>query len=224
MHSNEILFGISTLLDIAFVLWAFNRGRTWLYGTIIVNLILISVLGSKLIVLFGLVTNAGNGFYACVFFATHILVEHYGKEAGYKTLWLGPAFVGFFIVMLQIGHLYTGVLDMVTYGRAITVVFQFLPRVTIASLLAFFVAQYFNVTIYAYLKTITKGRMLFLRKNLTNIPAQFIDSSLFIVTAFWGVFSNDLLIKAVIASWVIKVIVGFIATPALYLTYRLKHD
>ncbi|HEY4522349.1 MAG TPA: hypothetical protein VJH91_01785 [Candidatus Paceibacterota bacterium] len=67
---NETVLIVTALLDLGIVLVAYMLGREWLYVTIVVNLLLISILGAKLVSVFGFSTNSGNVFYAAVFFAT----------------------------------------------------------------------------------------------------------------------------------------------------------
>jgi queuosine precursor transporter len=220
--SNEALFLIAAVADILFIVWAYTRGRHWLMATIPINLILITIFGSKIISLFGFVTNAGNSFYACVFFATHILVERYGKEAGYKTIWFGAIVMLFFVAMAQLAYMYTGFGSSIVVNRASDMLFQFVPRIALASLTGYVVAQYFNVSVYAWLKRVTHGRKLWLRKNATNVVTQFIDSFLFFTIAFFGVLTPGLLLESMLVGWIVKVAVGFMATPALYLVANIE--
>jgi len=56
------------IIDFAFVLLAYRMGKEWLFALrFIVNLILISTFGEVWCLYLGFTTNAGNGFYAAVF-------------------------------------------------------------------------------------------------------------------------------------------------------------
>src|ERR1043166_6351775 len=106
--SNEWLLVGCAVADLLFIYAALRLGREWLLCSITANLALIVVFGAKLIEIFGLVTNVGNVFYACVFLATHLLLERYGRYEGMKALWLGAGVVAFFTMMTQFAVLFGG--------------------------------------------------------------------------------------------------------------------
>src|SRR5258708_4996057 len=132
--SNELIFIITIIVIFGFIRYCFFEGRRWLQASVVVNLILISVFGAKLISVFGVVTNVGNIFYAMVFFATQLLVEHYGKDEGRKAVWIGLSFVVFFVAMGQLTVRYIGVAESAAASRAIDTLFTFTPRVALASI------------------------------------------------------------------------------------------
>src|SRR5947208_832982 len=100
--TNELLFFIIAVLDLSFILIISRLGKSWLTTAVAVNILLISTFGAKLVMLFGYTTNVGNVFYACVFFATQLLVERHGLKEGYKSIWLGVSAIIFFILMSQL--------------------------------------------------------------------------------------------------------------------------
>ncbi len=213
--SNELLFILSAIVDILFILFASRRGINWLYGTIIVNLILVSIFGAKLITIFGFVTNAGNVFYACVFLATHFIIEKYGRAEGLKTIGLGAGFILFFVVMSQLATNFVGLPLSESANNAVTTLFDFSIRITFASILAYIFAQYVNIYIYDWLKVRARGKFLWLRSNGANIISQFVDSLLFFSIAFIDL-SGPLLVQAIMMGWLVKSLVVVFATPFMY--------
>jgi uncharacterized integral membrane protein (TIGR00697 family) len=220
--SNESLFIVSALIDILFVLVAARCGKNWLFGTIIINLVIIGIFGAKLITVFGLVTNAGNVFYACVFFATHFLLERYGKREGLKTILLGTSFVLFFVVMSQFATKFIGLPLSDSTNDAILTLFAFSIRITSASILAYIFAQYVNIFFYEWIKKKTQSKYLWLRSNGANIVAQLVDSLLFFSIAFFDL-PGPLLVQTILVGWLIKSLVVFIGTPFLYVDRYLEH-
>lgn len=214
--SNELLFLLSALVDILFVFFAARRGIEWLSGTIIVNLILIGVFGAKLVTAFGTVTNVGNVFYACVFFATYFILERYGRHAAMKTVWLGVSFTVFFVVMAQFVTLSMGLSQTLEVNNAISALFTFSPRIILGSVIGFAFAQIINIKIYEWIKVRTKGRFLWLRSNGANILSQLVDSILFFSIAFFDL-PGPLLVQAILAGWAVKTMVVFVGVPFLYL-------
>lgn len=214
--SNEVLFLVSALVDIIAVYAAARRGLEWVLGTIVINLILIGIFGAKLITAFGLTTNAGNVFYACVFLATFFIYERYGKVAAFKTIPWGVTSTLFFILLSQIAVHFVTVTSGAHVNDAMNIVFAFSTRVVVASLLAYIFAQYVNIVVYEWIRTKTRGRYLWIRVNGANILAQLVDSLLFFTIAFFDL-SGFLLLQTIIVGWVFKTAVVLVSTPLLYL-------
>jgi queuosine precursor transporter len=219
--SNESLFILSALIDIVFVLLAARRGINWLFGTIIINLILIGIFGAKLITVFGFVTNAGNVFYACVFLSTYFLLERYRKQEGLKTIWLGVGFILFFVIMSQLATKFIGLALSDDANTAILTLFSFSLRITIASIIAYVFAQYVNILVYEWIRVRTHEKFLWLRSNSANILAQLVDSLLFFSIAFFDL-PGPLLVQTILVGWLIKTLVVAIGTPFLYIDSYLE--
>lgn len=219
--SNESLFLLAAFTDILFVFIATRLGREWLLGTIITNLILIGIFGAKLISVFGFITNVGNVFYACVFLATHFLLERQNKQAGIKMIWLGAGFVVFFTALSQLAVHSSGSPLSEAANNASSTLFSFSPRVVFASILAYIFAQYINISLYEWFRARTRGKFLWLRSNGANIISQFADSSLFFTIAFLDL-PGPLLVQAILIGWFVKTLVVFIGTPFLYIDAHLE--
>jgi uncharacterized integral membrane protein (TIGR00697 family) len=215
--TNELLLVITALVDICFVFIAARiNGSKALYGIIALNLILITIFGIKLITVFGLTTNVGNVFYACVFLATHFLLERQDKKKIYRTIGFGVAAVGFFLVLSQLATCFLSTTPGDIVDNSMSSIFTLSPRIALASILAYIFAQFVNIHIYSWLKTKTGGNFLWLRSNVANILAQLVDSCLFFTIAFLDL-PGGVLIQAIFAGWMIKTFVVLMGTPLLYL-------
>ncbi|MDO8495955.1 MAG: queuosine precursor transporter [bacterium] len=219
--SNEVIFILSAVANILFILFAARRGVEWLLATIPVNLILIAIFGAKLITVFGFITNAGNVFYACVFLATHFLIERHGKRAGLKTIWYGACLVLFFVLMSNFATQSIGLPLSDRVNSAILTLFSFSLRITFASIIAYVFAQCVNILVYEWLKEKTHEKFLWLRSNGANVIAQLVDSLLFFSIAFFDL-PGPLLVQAILAGWFIKILVVAIGTPFLYFDAYLE--
>ena len=60
---------------------------------------------------------------------------------------------------------------------------------------------------------LTRGRLLPLRTITSTVVGEAIDSILFYPLAFYGVWSNELLLKVLVANYVLKVLWEVVATP-----------
>ena len=219
---NETVFIITALVDLMFVLTCFALGRYWLQASIVVNLILISTFGAKLISVLGLVTNAGNVFYAAVFFAAHLLVEHYGKKEGLKSIWLGFGSLMFFVFIGQLTVRFIGLPQSDVSNQAMATLFQFVPRIATASILAYLASQLWNVWLYGFLYKKSAGKRLWFRDLSANVTGQLIDSVIFFSIAFLGVVPSNILLQTIVIGFAVKVLVGALGAPLLYASYFIK--
>jgi uncharacterized integral membrane protein (TIGR00697 family) len=97
-------------------------------------------------------------------------------------------------------------------------VFSVMPRVVIASLVAYLVSQHHDIWAFAFWKQKTSGRYLWLRNNASTFVSQLADSVVFTLIAFLGVFETGILIQIIATTYVLKLIVAVIDTPFLYLS------
>ncbi|OGE32215.1 hypothetical protein A3C59_04225 [Candidatus Daviesbacteria bacterium RIFCSPHIGHO2_02_FULL_36_13] len=215
--TNELIFFMIALIDFTFIQVVFRFGKPYVFAVIILNILLISVFGAKLIEIFGFTTNIGNVFYAAVFFAAQLLVEGYGKKEAYNTIWLGVVSVVFFILMAQFVIFTIGIPETRVVNSAIDDLFQAAPRVAIASIFAYIISQAVNISLFSYLKAKTGGKYLYLRVNLTNIVGQAIDSLIFFSIAFFGVIPFPTLVQVMLIGYGLKVFAGALSTPFFYL-------
>ncbi len=219
--ANEIIFIITILWVYSFVLLCFFGGRRWLHAAIAINLLLISIFGAKLISLFGHVSNTGNIFYAAVFFSGQLLVEHFGKEEGKKSIWLGFAAVVFFVMVGQLTTRYAVVPEATGAATALDTLFSFTPRIALASLTAYLVSQSINIHLYSYLKNKWQ-KQIWQRSITANIVGQLFDSVIFFSIAFSGTIPSNVFVSTLLTGFVVKVICGSLTIPFIYLSYKLK--
>jgi len=102
-------------------------------------------------------------------------------------------------------------------------------RFAIASVAAFFVGEITDVLVYSKLRTATKGKMMWLRNNVSNIVGEFLDSAVFTTIAFYS-FAKSIpdnfmwIMGVIIPLWIAKCIMSFVSTPLVYIgTKYLRH-
>ncbi len=221
-YMNELTLTAEAVVDLTAVLLAYRCGREWLYGSIIVNLLLISILGVKLYTIFGFVTNVGNVFYACVFFAIYLLMEHGSHEEGIRAIWIGVGGVLLFQILTQMTLSLTGPDASSHISTLMATLFRMTPRITIASLSAYIIAQYFNVYLYRAWRESYHSTHWWLRLAIVMILAQLIDSFFFFTIAFIGTVAEQVVIQSIFIGFAIKVVVGLVSIPLIYMTHRMK--
>jgi uncharacterized integral membrane protein (TIGR00697 family) len=91
-------------------------------------------------------------------------------------------------------------------------------RIALASLVGYFCGEFANSFTLARLKVRTEGRFLWVRTIGSTIVGEACDTLVFYPLAFYGVWSDALLLTVMGANYVIKVSWEVFATP---LTYRV---
>ena len=91
-------------------------------------------------------------------------------------------------------------------------------RITIASIIAYFVSQFHDVWAFNFWRKITGKRHLWLRNNASTLASQAIDTTLFISLAFYGVMP---ILPLILGQYFIKVCIALLDTPLVYLLVHL---
>ena len=221
--SNELIFLLMILFVLFCTLFAFRMGKYWLYGFIAFNIILANIFVTKQFVIFGITATGGNITYGSIFLATDLLCEHYSKRDGRRAVFLGFFAAIFYLITSQfIILLKPGVFDKV--HSSMQIIFSFAPRIVLASLIAYLISQMHDIWFFHFLKEKTKGKMLWFRNNVSTWVSQFIDSIIFSMIAFLGIFPINIVLQIIISTYLLKVLVAAIDTPFIYLSYKYKPE
>ncbi len=87
-------------------------------------------------------------------------------------------------------------------------------RITIASLASFLVSQFHDIWSFHYWKKRTKGKHLWLRNNLSTISSQLINTVVFYLIGFYGVFP---IVELIVFTYLVKIVIALVDTPFVYL-------
>ena len=219
LMANEMLWVVMLVVNFAAILLVYRfLGRAGLYVWIALAGIVANIQVSKTVEILGLTATLGNIVYAGSFLATDILSERYGKRAARRGIAVGFFAIVTVTVLMQLALLFEPAPSDVMHG-ALSNVFGVLPRIAVASLAAYLVSQAHDVWAYQFWRERFPGP-LWVRNNLSTIVSQLIDSVIFTLVAFLGVFSAPVLIQIVITTYLFKAVVAFADTPVLYLAAR----
>lgn len=153
--------------------------------------------------------------FPIMFVMTDVITEVYGKETSLKLVKSGFVAMVAALILTQIAvHLPPA--ESFKGQEAFAMIFGAVPRITLASLVAYLFSQYHDVWAFSFWKKKTNGKHLWLRNNLSTIVSQLLDSIVFIGVAFIGTFSIDVLISMVLGQWLVKVTVAVLETPIVY--------
>ncbi len=99
-------------------------------------------------------------------------------------------------------------------------IISLVPRITLASWIAFMISQNLDAFLYAKLRGLTKGRHLWIRNVIGDIISLAVDSVIFISLAFYGL---QPIVPLIVGQIVIKWLVSIVDTPLMYLSRRILY-
>ncbi len=225
--TNELwwlLLLVVNFLSIVFIYKYF--GRVGLYIWVPISSILANIQVVLLVNLFGYETTLGNIMYAGGFLVTDILSEKYGKKDAKYAVYIGFFSMIVTAVCMKIAVSFepSTVIEGTENFESIKRIFDFMPRVLFAGLVAYGASQLHDVWAYHFWKSkFPDLKYIWLRNNASTIVSQVIDTTIFTVVAFWGVYPVDVLVQIFFVTYLMKVIVALCDTPFVYWAAKMKN-
>jgi len=151
-----------------------------------------------------------------------ILTEVYGYKRSRIVIWTGFAACVFMaFIYTAIGWLPAA--DGWENQDAYLAILGQVPRIVLASLVAFACGEFLNSYVLAKLKIFTKGKALWTRTISSTIVGEAVDTAIFAFIAFYGVIPNNALWTMIGSLYLFKVVYEIVATPLTYfIVNRLK--
>ena len=166
--------------------------------------------------------------YPITFLVTDLISEIYGQKKANQVVIAG-IFASFFSLSIILISNYVPALESSPINdETFSKVFSLSGLAVLASMMAYLFAQFIDIKIYHFWKTLTKGRMLWLRNNFSTFSSQFIDTVTVIgLLCFFNVIEWESFLGLVVSGVVFKILIAFLDTPLLYLfvyLFRKKFD
>ncbi|RNF38713.1 queuosine precursor transporter [Planococcus salinus] len=158
--------------------------------------------------------------YVFTFPITDTIAEVYGKEAARQTVWAGfitqlcALLFIYFAIRLPAAPFFG---DQASFETIFSAGF----RVTLASLVSYFISQHLDVTIFHKLKQRHGNSKLWIRNNASTMVSQLVDTTLFIAIAFYGTLPTGALLGMIVTQYLFKWVVAGADTPLVYLLVKL---
>lgn len=185
-----------------------------------VAVLLISNLASTKILTLGLFTfDGGTLLFPLSYIFGDILTEVYGYQRARKVIWTGFGAALLMSLVLWIVQILPPAADWPNQ-QAYESLLGFVPRIVMASLIAYFAGAFSNAFLLSKLKIRTNGKYLWIRTIGSTIIGEGIDTVIFCIVAFYGLFPNEVLIAIIISNYLFKTGVEVIFTPVTYAIVR----
>lgn len=157
-----------------------------------------------------------------VYSINDIIVEVHGKERARGVIRSGIVIVFFLVLVTAFFTSLSPSTRFVPSEAAYDLIFKQSLRISVASLLAFAVADLLDLAVFVKLREALGKKSLWLRNNLSNTISLFFDTAIFISLAFYALerpLQENLVFLAgiIIPYWLLKCFMSAIVTPFVYI-------
>lgn len=197
-----------------------EKSRVFKYYDLLASLFIVFLVVSNLvgqkICAFGPVRLSGAQLlFPVTYIFADVFTEVYGYGGARRVIWIG------FIanaVMAGLGNLIVALPAAPEWGnqQAFATVFHQVPRLVVASLVAYWCGEFANSFTLAKMKLFTKGRYLWTRMVGSTVVGQAVDTLLVNVIAFVGEVTSPGVAKLIMWGYLFKVAYEVVAIPATY--------
>lgn len=169
--------------------------------------------------------------YPITFLCTDLVSELYGKKRANTLVWVGLLLSFWVLLVVWVGDVIPGV------GDSDYPVFEGIKdstyACTVGSMIAYLLAQFIDVRLFHFFKTLTKGGKLWLRNNGSTMLSQLVDTVAVVMVVYLQspdvipVESNQSIIEAIfiliVSMYLFKFVFALLDTiPFYFLVPRLK--
>lgn len=186
----------------------------------VVSLLISNILAVKLIVIGPLVLPASVIIYPFCFMLGDVMTEVWGYNYARQVIIAGFCANAAVAVYSYLGGLLPAA-AVWPHQEAYMTIFAMVPRIVVASFIAYLVGELINSYSLEKIKSWTGTRLLFIRTIGSSIIGQLLDTGIFITFAFYGVVPNQVLLVMLLGQYLVKVGLEALAgTPLAYLLVK----
>ena len=194
-------------------------GKYGLYIWMSVATIISNLQTIKITEFFGVVISLGNISYGSIFLTTDILNEKYGEKSARTAVLLSFIMQIVFTICMSLFLLYEPS-SIDTSQEAFLAIFTIMPRVTIASLLAYITSQMLDARLYAILKE--KYNKVWISNNVSTLVSQIVDTIIFVTMAFMFTMTAIEMLMLMLTMIAFKIIIAILDTPFILFSVKIK--
>lgn len=225
---NEWLLLLSVILLYGLVLLFYKCfGKQGLFCWTVLATIAANIEVLLVIRAFGFEQTLGNVMFASSFLVTDILSENYSQKDANRAVHIGIVTSMAFVLISQLWLLFEPA-ETDWAMPAIRDIFSNTPRLMLVSLLVYIICQKFDVWAYHRWWKLTsrlcgdEKRFLWLRNNGSTLISQLLNSVLFTLGAFAGVYEWSTLLSLCLFSYLVFICTSLLDTPVVYLARMIR--
>lgn len=184
-----------------------------------------NTLGLKIMpFLFGSHLSVAVFSFPVVFLMTDVIGEVYGKRIAKLFVLAGFVSTALFILYSLLSFALPWSAEGEWARQGYNQIFGVSVRIAVASLAAFLIAEYQDVLSFFFFREKFGKKFFWIRSILSNLWSQLLDTVIFMIIAFAGIYSGPTLINIIVTWWLYKVAMGALYTPLSYLGIYLLRE
>jgi len=187
-----------------------------LVSAFVAVLLISNIVAPKIVSIGGVEFSGAQILFPITYIFGDIFTEVYGYAGSRRAIWNG-FFANALLAGLSLIIVAMPAAPGWPHQAAYQTVLGFIPRLVIASLIAYWVGEFVNSYVMARMKVLTGGKHLWMRTIGSTALGQAVDTVLVIVLAFGGIWPIDQMLRVIAAGYVGKVLYEIAATPVTYL-------
>lgn len=189
-----------------------------LVAVFVASVIAANLMGNKIAVFGFFDAAAGIMIFPLSFLALDIIQEAEGRQTARRIV-LATMFVLAYVLLITwiATQLPSAKRDF--FPMEYNKIFGISVRVMMASIAAFLVSELMDIEIFRRIREWTHKKMLWLRATGSTIISQFVDTTVFMFLAFYGITSKHdaaYLLVLIIPYWALKCIIAIFGTLLVY--------
>jgi len=182
----------------------------------VVVLLISNLVGPKICAIGPLRVSGAQLLFPITYIFGDIFTEVYGYAGSRRAIWIG-FFSSFLLALMGLFTVWVPPAPEWPNQSAFATVFNFVPRMVAASLIAFWGGEFTNSYVMAKMKLLTEGRYLWSRTVGSTVTGQAVDTTLVMILAFGGNAPVKTIFNLIVSGYLFKVIYEVVATPITYL-------
>jgi uncharacterized integral membrane protein (TIGR00697 family) len=206
------------------------KARQFRYYDLLVHvfvvLLLISNLVGQKITKIGPVTVGGAQLlFPLTYIFGDVFTEVYGYAGSRRAIWIG-FFASALLSLMCVFMVWLPPAPGWPNQEAYRTVFYQVPRMVVASLIAYWCGEFANSFVMAKMKMSTGGKYLWMRTVGSTVVGQAVDTSIFMILAFGGSLTPALIADLIFWGYLFKVVYEAVATPMTYaiVNFLKRHE
>ncbi|MCW3134501.1 MAG: queuosine precursor transporter [Methanophagales archaeon] len=214
MYEYVVWILVTLIMASTAVILSKKHGIVYAFGMYAGFVVVANVIACKILQFGPMEIPAGFLVYSSTFLITDAISEFWGEKEARRAVWVGFLANIMLVISVWIAVNWSYPAWWTNPGQeAYSAVFGFVPRLVLASMIAYLLSQHHDVWSYNWWKKRTGGKHLWVRNNASTFVSQAIDTTVFITIAFYGIFP---IWHMILWQYIAKLLVAILDTPFLY--------
>src|SRR5579864_7547248 len=181
----------------------------------VVVLLISNLVGSKICAIGPFRISGAQLLFPITYIFGDIFTEVYGYSGSRRAIWIG-FFASALMAVMGLATVHIPAAPEWPNRHAFEVVFNFVPRMVAASLVAFWCGEFANSYTMAKMKLLTEGRWLWTRTVGSTVVGQAVDTTILMFLLFGGIQNTKRILILIGSAYLGKVLYEVAATPLTY--------